>query len=132
MIKSALLAGSSAGFDMDATDRNLMPLLGDEILRGEVTSRGLNWQPFCSNKYCLECCNVLRLFSGQEPITHLCSHEGLGICWPYLPYLCSCALRPFVKKQRMIITDTAIIGYSASRNWGLCGFRECGLDKEGE
>lgn len=52
--------------------------------------------------------------------------------FPCIPYLATCALRPFQQEVNLIITNMSIIRVATHGNYGLCGcFRFLGLFKEG-
>ena len=119
---------SRADCNFDKAALNLFPLLPREIVRTAITSTGKVWEPFGSDAICLTPWNWLRMSCGCGLVSNVCSKESLGVCWHFLPYFLFCALRPFQTTQHLVITDTSIISYSPTRNFGLCGFNECGCD----
>jgi hypothetical protein len=42
-------------------------------------------------------------------------------CFPWLPYILTCAIMPLKSKKDIIITEMTIISYVNQRNYGICG-----------
>lgn len=120
-----------------ADDHELMPLLPGETLN-EVLTAKIGWQPFSLRhvpccRFCLGpeltmvvdagCILQCMACNDWKMITNACSHDAMGCCFPCVPhYLLCCALRPFQSKSTLFVTDSAIISFERSGNYGLCGF----------
>jgi len=127
------LAGYKNYFDLD-----LIPMIKDEItinvLNGnkiwEACGSGI-WASCCNNlRYYISCCGIccwsktVKHMWSKESCNNECCCKGQGntpVCFPCLPYILSCALRPFQYETSIIITDMSIIRYAKSGNNGLCG-----------
>lgn len=139
-----------------STDWALLPLMGGtetvlDWLKGEqvwedfgrTTKDGpVNWlRSMCS----LCCCGQLCVC---KPVDNLCSRASLDqttfpccgwdgqatpLCFfPCLPYMLTCAMRPFQTRKDIIITDMTIMRFARTQNFGFCGcLRFCGLMKTG-
>jgi hypothetical protein len=53
----------------------------------------------------------------------LCSKDMCSFCFPCLPEIFTCALRPFRTSSNIIITDSTIYNVIREGNSGLCGFQ---------
>ncbi len=84
------------------------------------------WSKNVTNMWSKESCNEECCCTGQS---------NTPICFPCLPYILSCALRPFQYETSIIITDMSVIRYAKSGNYGLCGCLRfipfCGVKQTG-
>lgn len=110
---------------LDDTDMGALPTMNSEriIYRFQSTSplAPPYFQPFCKNKYIVKCWEYI----WKKPFPEgVCSERGccLGV-WPYCIYTSTCALRPFIANQEILVSNSTIYSYSNSRNYGLCGFK---------
>jgi hypothetical protein len=100
----------------------LLPLMTGEKpidwIRGTKT-----WEPFCSNPLCLKPYNELRAVVGLPSVENICSNESISDwLFPILPYIFSCCLRPFQNNCDIVFTNTSVIRFARSENYGICGF----------
>lgn len=136
-----------------STDLSLLPLMGGcekivDRLQGEKV-----WEPFfaASGKSLYNQCRAFTTATvgcggGMlecKEVDNCCSRESLDqnkFCgntlpcglFPCLPYVLTCALRPFQTRKDVIITDMSIIRFARTQNFGFCGcLRFCGLMKTG-
>lgn len=145
-----------------STDLALLPLLGEEEtlidwMRGEkIWERFGQTQPDGLTNYLRQslsywggrCLGCDGLICDCPDVGHCCSPECLDkntLCmmkgnelmstcclWPCLPYVLTCALRPFQTREDIIVTDMTMMRFVRTQNWGFCGcLRFCGLMSRG-
>ena len=120
-------------------DFKLLPLLGTSETVVDWMSGETVWEPFGAIKK-NHPCNLMRScvtsYTGGAlieclPVDNLCSREGLDAnkycgktmpcCFPLVPYLLTCALRPFQTRKDVIITDMSVLRFARTQNFGFCG-----------
>jgi len=114
-----------AGAAFDDVHLQILPVLPDERIRARIKNSAefslADFQPCCNT-----CC-LLQLWNFPRhiccgPVPYICSKESICCCFPWLPYILTCALRPFIRSQEVIITDSAVIQFIPIRNYGFCCF----------
>ena len=117
------------GDKLDDTELKYFPMMRGERVRASLKSSShytiADFAPYCHEKNLLQCYNKCcrQCLLSQPPVLNICSKESCGCCFPWLPYVVTCCLRPFIQEEFMVVTDTAVFSYSSKRNYGLCGFR---------
>jgi len=122
---------------LDSFDKNLLPLLEGEKLVSSIEGEE-TWLPYCKSKSCLRfvnwwrsrCCGPCELCCDCSPVSNACSKEACYCCFPILPYLTSCFLRPFRANDDILLTKTSILRYTRSGNSGICGYADYCLTKD--
>lgn len=98
-------------------DFKILPLLPGEVVICSVDGER-SWLPFCAEKYTLRWVNWFRATHFcSRPAANVCSKEVCGCCFPWLPYVFTCALRPFQNHDDLIVTGTSLLRYTRARNW---------------
>ena len=102
----------------DLTDYKALPLLVGE--KPVATVEGdTDYLPCCLGppQFIINalCCGCFKPF-------YCCSAECIGKpCFPWLPYMLSLCLRPFIGRHDTIITEKTVITYVNERNYGIFG-----------
>jgi hypothetical protein len=100
---------------LDASDLKFIPLLSGESILDMIRSKPV-FQPFC--KYIRD--------NGDQYIC--CKENKCGksffsfLYFPVIPFILSCALRPFVSYSDIIVTKNTVFHYTRVKNNGLCGY----------
>lgn len=111
--------------EINQKEMSVLPLLPSETFLGYV--KGPNaFLPFCSDRCSLFCANSCV----YPPVKNACSRDTLGCCFPWMPYLCSCGLRPFLSTNDIMVTNNSIISYTRIGNKGFCCQPGCCETKE--
>ena len=102
----------------------MLPLFsGEKIISSVDGDRA--WLPFCSEKYTLGCVNWCRVTQCWcRPVSNVCSREACGCCFPWLPFVFTCALRPFQNNDDLIVTPSTLLRYTRAGNFGLCYYND--------
>lgn len=109
--------GSNIKIPLDKTDMELIPFVEGEKVIDFI--RGVaKFQPFCNMIYWMQGKQAADASTPQ-----FCCEKGKN-CFPIIPYILTCALRPFRKLDDIIFTNNSIIQYVRTKNEGCCGF--CG------
>lgn len=121
-IRDKFIINSNDGA-LDYADTKILPLLeGEKTI--DLIFGGKEWQGFCN------CCGLLPFnlcdkskFAGDlsKPLQLL----YFFCCFPGIPYLFSCALRPFRNMKDIILTNHTVFQYIRVKNYGICGC--CGI-----
>ena len=115
-------------FSKESTlDMGLLPLTSGEVVIDWLRGSKL-WESFGSNPAILGAWNtcLTYIYGNIQSVGHVCSKESCGkLCFPALPYVCSCGLRPFQSFDDIIITNKSIMKYSKTQNFGLCASKMC-------
>jgi len=105
---------------------SLLPMIPGEKIHAKLTNSAqysmADFKPCCGGQRVVQCYNQY-ICCCTTPVQKICSPEGLGCCFPWLPYFLTCGLRPFIQDRELYVTDTAIINFIPVRNYGLFGFR---------
>ena len=105
-------------------DWNMIPLLSNETGVDFINGEDL-WEPFGQGKLVRYCCDRCYLYGGcwnKIPVENVCSIKTCtSMCFPLIPLLFCCCLRPFKIKTDFLVTDMSIIRYARKFNRGLCG-----------
>ena len=103
----------------------MIPFLSDETTVDYITGDIL-WDPYGQGKRINRCCDSCFRHCGCEkrvPVKNVCSKKACTkACFPLIPLLFTCCLRPFQVKTDLLMTDMSIIRYARKFNRGLCGF----------
>lgn len=98
--------------EIDENDLQFIPLLSGERILDSVKSIPV-YLPFCKlangDFFCRE-----NKYPEADRLANLC-------CFPILPNILTCFLRPFVSNSEIIITKNTIFHYNRIKNNGLCG-----------
>lgn len=117
--------GKGQGLDLNAFERALaaplnesdfkfIPLLPGETILDMIRSKPV-FQSFCGytrdNGDKILCCEEDK-----------CGKSFLSFCYfPFLPFLFTCSLRPFISYADIIVTKNTVFHYNRIKNNGLCG-----------
>jgi hypothetical protein len=108
----------ATGPALEESNLKLIPLLNKESIHAVFRSKH-EW----SRNDFQDCCSaadtpILRVCNVTES---LCNEERTP-CWPWLPYCLTCALRPYIKYERILVSDTSVMQFTVAENFGCCGF----------
>jgi hypothetical protein len=106
------------GGSLTAKEEKLLPIDSSETFLGRHVDTKDLYKP--ANTNCCACND-----------TYVCSKKSIGPCFPILPCLLTCGLRPRKSREDIVVTDRAVyyLRDSSSNALGLpCAFDESGLD----